>query len=627
MNISKYIDFNGSQGISGLFSAIGDFGTIDGREEYNKSEENGIKKFVYSYNGIKVTSELTEYGNGVIIRRDYFENLTDKEIVVNKLSSRFRLYGNDYDVYTQFNGWQHESSGGWQKLVTGITAQSQGIRTCDGATPMMGLKDVVSGKTTVFQLFPNCQWKITARKEPVNSEYETVIVEAGINDSGLKMSVRAGEKIELPAIAFYIADNPTDLGAYKLHEIYNELYPRREMPVIYNSWLYDFGNIDVDGLFRQIDCAAEMGIEAFMIDAGWFGNGSGWWEQTGDWTENLTFGPKGRLIEISRRVREKGMKFGLWFEPERGGTDSELMKTHPEYFFGGRFFDFSLPNARKYMADRISEVIDKYSVEWIKLDFNATISYDETGNSFYRYMQGQKEFILDLKRRYPDLYITNCASGGYRMELVQGTITDSFWLSDNQGPKEGVRIVKDTIKRLPPQLIERWTVQKYAEGFLKYGSTERNGIMLDCNDATWTSIATVSDGYKKAFMTGGPMGFSCDIASFPDEYKKKWRDAIAEFKKNRDFYLNASARLLADTEEITVVEYSDKNFERCVIQIFTNGTHSNDITVYPALEKYAVYETDGKEISGKELAEDGITIENVRRDDCIEIELRRKRHE
>ena len=85
--------------------------------------------------------------------------------------------------------------------------------------------------------------------------------------------------------------------------------------------------------------------------------------------------------------------------------------------------------------------------------------------------------------------------------------------------------------------------------------------------------------------------------------------------------------LYADTEEITVVEYSDKNFERCVIQIFTNGTHSNDITVYPALEKYAVYETDGKEISGKELAEDGITIENVRRDDCIEIELRRKRHE
>ena len=121
------------------------------------------------------------------------------------------------------------------------------------------------------------------------------------------------------------------------------------------------------------------------------------------------------------------------------------------------------------------------------------------------------------------------------MELGQGLLFDSFWLSDNQGPYEGIRIVKDTLKRMPTGLIERWNVQKYCEDFPAYPQKNR-GRMIHCNDATWSFLIGVEDSFSEAFMHGGPMGFSCDIDAFSGEYKKRWSDVITQYKQDREFY-------------------------------------------------------------------------------------------
>ncbi|MBO4262961.1 MAG: alpha-galactosidase [Clostridia bacterium] len=621
MKLERFIDLDGINDVSGLFFSTGSFGTIDHTAKYERFEENG--KSVYkSINGdILLKAEFETFDNGLILRRDTLENVSKKALTITSLSSRFRVIDNDYEVYTQFSGWQHESCGGWQKLVTEISVASRGIRTCDGAAPMLALYNNRTGKSAVFHLFPNCQWRMTARKTPIYSKYEAVVVETGFEDKGLNFVVNAGEKIELPPVAFFVADNKTDLDAYKLHEVYNSLYPRKSMPVLYNSWLCDFGNIDAESTFKQIDTAAELGVEAFMIDAGWFGNGGGWWEQTGDWTENMTYGPKGRLKDISDRVHRRGMKFGLWFESERGGRESEAVKTHPEYYIKGRFFDFSIPAAREFMLGKVSAAIEKYSIDWLKFDFNDTISRDESGHAFYRYLSGQKEFIRALKEKYPDIYITNCASGGYRMELGQGIITDSFWLSDNQGTYDGIRIVKDTIKRLPPQLIERWTVHKYCDGFLLHGNPEKTGLMITTDNATWDRVRNLGDGFYLQFMTGGPIGFSCDIAAFPEKYKNLWKEHIAKFKEDRDFYLAASARILIDTEDVTAISYSDKNFDRIKIQVFCKDIHTAEVTVYPEADENAVYMAGDENVSGKELKTDGMVFNGLIGGDCKTIDV------
>ena len=202
------------------------------------------------------------------------------------------------------------------------------------------------------------------------------------------------------------------------------------------------------------------------------------------------------------------------------------------------------------------------------------------------------------------------------MEMEQGTFSDSFWLSDNQGPYEGLRIVKDTIKRLPSALIERWCVQKYCEGFLQYGQAEKVGRMVYCNNGTWDQLIAVTDNYAKEFMTGGPIGFSCDIANLPEQYKQLWKNAIAEFKVDRELYATGTARILADGNGLTVLEYADKAHEKCIVQVFTQKTHATDIIVYPVVDENAEYECNDMRVSGKEIKENGITIGGLTENDC-----------
>lgn len=619
MNFDHYVDLKGKPGVSGLFFAVGSFGTVDGDANYERIEAQGTTTFVYCDEAIRLEAEFVVEKNGVVIRRDRCFNLSDKEIEINSLLSRFTLCGNEYEVYTQYNGWQHESKGAWQRLVTQISAISQGIRTCDGATPMMGFHDLYTGKNTVFHLIPNAQWQMTAKKFPRNDR-ECVVLETGFYDRGLRLHVGAGECIELPTVIFFSAESKIDLDAYKLHEWFVGAYPRRSLPILYNSWMYCFDQLNVDDLLRQVDCAAEMGFEGFMIDAGWFGNGVDWSAEVGDWKENTVSGPCGRLLELSERVREKKMIFGLWFEPERAAPSSRALAEHPGYYIANKFLDFANPDAVDYMLGVISKQIEKYEIGWLKFDFNASIPYDSSGNAFYRYMQGQKDFILRLRERYPDLYITNCASGGYRMELGQAMLFDDFWLSDNQGPYEGIRIVKDTLKRMPSALIQRWNVQKYCEDFPTYPD-KKTGRMIHCNDGTWDFLIGVQDSFSEAFMQGGPMGFSCDLVAFPTEYQKRWSDVIAQYKKDREFYKHATARILVDSDGITVLQYADTKLKECILQIFTKTTYAREIILYPIVDKTQKYSYQDKILSGKDICENGILADHLNQNSTWTIKL------
>ena len=622
MKLYHYLDFKRMPGISGLFFAAGSFGVIDGNVAYERIEEEGRTTFVYTDKKVRLEAEFTLRENGVILRRDRFFNLTEEEAEIHSLLSRFTLTGNDYEVYTQYNGWQHESRGGWQRLVTQITAASEGIRTCDGATPMMGLCDLYTGRTTVFHLIPNAQWQMTVRKFPRN-DHERVVLEMGFHDRALRLRVAAGESIELPTVVFFAAESKVDLDAYKLHEWFLGDYPRRNLPILYNSWLYCFDRVDVDALMLEADCAAGMGFEAFMVDAGWFGAGDSWYSSVGDWEENTLSGPCGRLGELSERVRERGMIFGLWFEPERAAERSRAFAAHPEYYIANGFLDFANPKAVEYIFAVLSGVIDTYRVGWLKFDFNASIPYDPSGNAFYRYMQGQKELIRRLRERYPHIYITNCAGGGFRMELGQGMLFDSFWLSDNQGPYEGIRIVKDTLKRMPSALIERWNVQTYCEDLPVYPG-KRMGKMLHCNNAAWDFIIGIKDSFSEEFMYGGPMGFSCDIDAFSAEYKRRWREVIEQYKKERDFYRNATARILVDSEAITAIEYADAVLSRCVIRVFTKTVCTDALLLYPAVDASARYTLGETALDGREIAADGILLEELKDNSCRVLTLIKK---
>lgn len=620
MKIENVLNFKGIPGISGLFHACGSFGVIDGDCDHTCTREGAETVYRYERDGVVLVATFTQKEDGVVLRQDHLENRTGAPLLIHNLCSRFCLDGNDYEVYTQYNGWQHESRGGWQPLVTQVTASCLGIRTCDGATPMLGLHNLHNGQNTVFHLLPNAQWQLTVRKFP-RDKREYPVVEAGFATENLRLTVEVGERIELPTLIFFNAKNKTDLDAYKLHRVYNDLYPRRKMPVVYNSWLYCFDKLDIDALLEQAEQAAALGIEAFMIDAGWFGKGENWSREVGDWEENAQSGPRGRLAELSERVRALGMTFGLWFEPERAALTSRAVAEHPDFYIQQKFFDFANPAAVEHMLETVSGQIEKYQIGWVKFDFNATLPADPSGNGFYRYLRGQRRFLEELRRRFPALYITNCASGGGRMELAQGALTDSFWLSDNQGPLEGVRILKDTLKRMPTALIERWNVQRYAEGFPRYGAEGPVGVLFSCNDATWEQMTNVDPSFSEQFINGGPIGFSCDLTALSPEYRERWKAHIARFKEDRGFYMGATGRILADRPELTAIQYADPALERCVIQLFTKTVYAPDLILYPAVDPEADYRWNEEILSGKELLENGIRFSSLKDLHCYTAEL------
>lgn len=620
MRLENYILPKGNLGAAGMFFACGSFGMVDGEVDYYHEKADNKEIYTYSNGSIILRAEFTIEKNGVAVRQDYFENISQETVEINSLLSRFRLDGNDYEVYTQFNGWQHESWGDWQKLVTEVVAKAVGMRGCDGATPMMALHNNLTGKNTVFHILPNAQWQITARKFPQSTK-EAVMVEMGFYETGLHLKVAPGERINLPEIIFFNAESKIDLDAYKLHQWYNEMYPRKSMPVLYNSWLYCFDKINIDELLNQVDCAADLGFEAFMVDAGWFGKGEDWYGSVGDWSENMISGPAGRLSELSQKVRDKGMIFGLWFEPERAGCLSDAIKEHPELFLENAYLDFANPAAVTYILEAVSSQIEKYNLGWVKFDFNASIPNDPHGEAYYRYHVGQKAFVKALKERFPDLYITNCASGGYRMELEQGSFFDSFWLTDNQGPFVGANVVKNTLKRMPTALIERWNVQNYCENFFRSQPKPKKGLMFSCNDASWDFIIHIDDSFTKCFLTGGPMGFTCELDNISEEYKEFWKNMIADHKKNRDFYMNATARILIDSEPITLIQYADYTLSRCVLHFFTKTTYAADLIIYPVVDRQASYMVMGETRTGEDIMENGIVVRGFLDHHCQELEL------
>ena len=182
-------------------------------------------------------------------------------------------------------------------------------------------------------------------------------------------------------------------------------------------------------------------------------------------------------------------------------------------------------------------------------------------------------------------------------------------------------IIKNTLKRMPTALIERWNVQKYCEGFLEYGKEEKRGWMLSCNNASWDFILNVKESFVENFVSGGPLGFSCDIASFPDVYKQQWKEFIKKYKQEREFYKNATARILIDAGNILSIQYADKHFKRCVVQVFTKVNHAETVTVYPIVDATASYLYKEMIYSGKDIKEDGFSFRDLQDNACLVVEL------
>lgn len=590
-----------------LWNIVGSFGEFDASVKF----EDGL--FCAENESIAVKSEIVKYDNGVCVRKGTVKNISKEDVSLNTLSLKFTLDGGEYDVYSQASFWQSESEGCWNTLNTTVSAYSKSVRNTCGATPFMVLWSNQQNRGTAFHLKTYSAWEMHITRKFCPSENTFIEVEMGVLKDGFDLKLKAGEEVELPEIIYYDVINKVDFDCWKLHSYLNKKYPRKTLPVIYNSWLYKFDRFTAEDIIKQIEKAKELGVEYFVIDAGWFGDGPDWWQGRGDWEENLTFGFKGRMCEVADLVRENGMKFGFWLEAECATETAKIVKEHPEYFIRGKescFIDFANEEAREYLYNKTCQLVDKYGAEFIKFDFNSDLFYDKYRSAFTEYFKGHCEYIKKLKAKYPDMYIENCASGGTRMSIRDGELYDGFWPTDNQSPYYSLRIFKDTILRLAPQWMEGWVTVRSAEKFsYLYGTDDMADKLFATNDGTWSNIISVEPDYLFGFMKGRAISLSFDLTSLSDNVFEKMKNYISDFKKEREFWKNSVCHILADTETMLVLEFRNEEFSKAEIVAFSGKSKQDNICVYPVVDADCEYLIDEETtLSGREIMENGVNI-------------------
>ncbi len=598
-----------------FWRAAGSFGELVG----DVRRENGILS--QEFDGCKITCEYKEDEYGVIYRKDVLENISDKSAYVTSIKSRFVFEGGEYEVYTQYNNWQTESMGEWQPLVTGITASCTSTRSTQNAAPFVVLWSKQQNRGAVIHLLPNCSWEIKVNYVGLPQRLSKVVVEMGPIDYNMNIELKGGEKIELPEIICYETANRMDFDSYKLHNFMHTNYPRREMPMIYNTWMYKYTAFTPELLLEQAKIAKKMGLEYFVIDAGWFGReGVNWFDTVGDWSENPVDGFHGTMKEFADKIRDMGMKFGFWMEAERATAESESIKIHPEYYLKSNskdmyFLDFANKEAREWMLNTVTNLIDTYGIKYIKFDFNDDLFFDDKRTSFMLYQIGFDEFMRKLRDRHPDVYFTGCAGGGERTELANYIRYDSFWPTDNESPYSNMRMYKETLYRLPPQGYERWTcvhsLEEYRDFYDPFTveSHKPSNRLVACCDAWWYDVTGVHPSYLDAYHTCGPIGFSCDLTKISDEAQEHFAEFIASVKEKRDFWKKAVARVIADTQTVTVYQYSDMELTDITVQTVSMETRQNEITVYPVVCKDKTYILNGEtRLSGEDICRYGIEM-------------------
>lgn len=365
----------------------------------------------------------------------------------------------------------------------------------------------------------------------------------------------SGETYRSPPAYAAIAEDGLNGLTARLHDhVRRRVLPRRPphrslrpRPVSFNSWEAVYFGQDPAVMGDLIAKAARVGAERFVIDDGWFhgrvneraGLGD-WWPDAGKYPEGL--GP------IARKVREHGMEFGLWVEPENVNPDSDLFRAHPDWVLElpqatdparwpvGRWRQSVLDLGRAEVADHLFEKIDALlrpgDIAYLKWDMNRDVAPGAAGGepAYGRHVRALYALLDRLRAAHPAVEIESCASGGGRADWGILERAERFWPSDSQDAHDRLAIQRGFSLFFPPEVMgghvgrERCTV---------------TGRRLDLD-------------FRAAVALFSHMGVEWDLRSVSDEELDRLAAWIALHKRHRPLLHGGRAvRLDLDGVEAT----------------------------------------------------------------------------
>ena len=287
----------------------------------------------------------------------------------------------------------------------------------------------------------------------VAGEGGDVRVRAGVD--GLCFYLKPGESVRTASVLKV----PYSGGSVAGHNAFKRLLkdsfaPRLPdgLPFYVSFW----GGCTSEFLIEQLELieSSKAPFDAFWLDAGWYGHhrperpgqfDDSWGGQTGSWKPNRLLHPDG-LESVAKKVKSLGMKFMLWFEPERVCLPSDWAEEHADLLLRApginwcALLDLSRPEGQDVMYGLIAGEVERLGLDFYRQDFNVDPlpmweSGDEPGRKGVvqlKYVEGLYRVWDRLRGRFPHLIIDNCASGGRRIDLETLSRSVPIWRSDYQ---------------------------------------------------------------------------------------------------------------------------------------------------------------------------------------------------
>ena len=473
----------------------------------------------------------------VIARSVRFECDSDEKItLLSAMSACVDLPDKDYEMIDLAGVWARERHVRRHKLDYGIQS-IYSMRGCSSYqfNPFLALArenaDEFQGQVYGFSLVYSGNF--LAQTEVDN--YDTARVLMGIHPNGFKWTLGKGESFQTPEMVMVYSEAGLNGMSQTFHKLYRTRLARgtwrdKVRPILINSWEAFYFDFDAPKLLGLADVAADLGMELFVLDDGWFGKRDDSTSSLGDWYPNEEK-LKGTLKELAEKINAKGLKFGLWIEPEMTNKDSDLYRAHPDWLLaeqGKRIchsrtqyvLDFSKKEVREYIGDMLENLLAEVPVSYIKWDMNRTFSEvfsngndrEYQGKVCHKYILGVYELYERLTSRFPHVLFESCASGGARFDPGMLYYAPQGWTSDDT----------DAIERLKIQ---------YGTSMVYPVSCMGSHVSASPNHQT-NRVTPLETRADVAYF--GTFGYELDLLKLGEEDKAEIRRQIAFMKKKRD---------------------------------------------------------------------------------------------
>ncbi|MFF0307290.1 alpha-galactosidase [Streptosporangium sp. NPDC004379] len=392
-------------------------------------------------------------------------------------------------------------------------------------------------------------WRITVQRPP----FDAVGFTGGFGHEGLRLRLAPGRSWHTPIFAGVYGSAGFGAVSRAWHA-----YTRRHVlphpdelrPVVYNSWEATGFDVDLDGQVRLADRAAALGAELFVLDDGWFGDRSSDRAGLGDWQVNPERFPGG-LNKLIGAVRQRGMRFGLWVEPEMVNPDSRLYREHPDWVLhmphrrrttlrNQLVLNFARPDVAAWAYDWLDRLLSEHGIDFLKWDFNRAFTeagwpgQDDPDRLWIDHVRNVYAIMDRLRAAHPGVRIEACAGGGGRTDLGVLSRTDQIWTSDNT----------DAVDRL---VIQYGFSQVYPAGTMVAWVTDSPNPLTG---------RLVPLRFRFHVAMAGVLGLGGDLSAWDEAELAEAAELVAEYKRIRPVVQHGALhRLGTPGESLSGVQY------------------------------------------------------------------------